>query len=211
MDGRARPPVRLYTDFVRGTPVLVLVLASYYMLSDHRPQPRAVSGGRPRARRLLLLPCRRNRAAARCRRSPRARPRPPRRSASPSARPFVMSSLPQAIRQILPAWVNTAAEMVKASTLLSVDRRRRTAPAHAGDHLPQLHEPGVLFPCRRPLLRRQLQHRALRQVCRAPTSCIRVRPRPMAQTILEISRPAQELRPHRGPQGRRLQRAAPAR
>ena len=27
---------------------------------------------------------------------------------------------PQALRQCLPAWVNTAAEMVKASTLLSV-------------------------------------------------------------------------------------------
>lgn len=27
---------------------------------------------------------------------------------------------PQALRQFLPAWVNTAAEMVKASTLLSV-------------------------------------------------------------------------------------------
>ena len=33
---------------------------------------------------------------------------------------FVSVLLPQALRQILPTWVNTAAEMVKASTLLSV-------------------------------------------------------------------------------------------
>jgi len=33
---------------------------------------------------------------------------------------FVSVLMPQAIRQILPTWVNTAAEMVKASTLLSI-------------------------------------------------------------------------------------------
>ena len=33
---------------------------------------------------------------------------------------FTSVLLPQAIRQILPTWVNTAAEMVKASTLLSI-------------------------------------------------------------------------------------------
>jgi len=33
---------------------------------------------------------------------------------------FIYVLAPQAIRQILPAWVNTAAEMVKASTLLSI-------------------------------------------------------------------------------------------
>jgi polar amino acid transport system permease protein len=33
---------------------------------------------------------------------------------------FIYVLAPQALRQILPAWVNTAAEMVKASTLLSI-------------------------------------------------------------------------------------------
>ena len=36
------------------------------------------------------------------------------------SRAFLYVLAPQAIRQILPTWVNTAAEMVKASTLLSI-------------------------------------------------------------------------------------------
>ena len=72
--------VRGYTDFIRGTPVLVLVLASYYVLSHHRHRAWAVPGRRSGAGDLLLFACRRDRARRACRRSPRGRPKPPRRS-----------------------------------------------------------------------------------------------------------------------------------
>jgi polar amino acid transport system permease protein len=111
--------VRGYTDFIRGTPVLVLVLASYYVLgtigidlgpfeagvlalaifcSSHvgeivRGALQSIPKGQTEAAKAIGLTFRQN---------------------------FVHVLGPQALRQILPAWVNTAAEMVKASTLLSI-------------------------------------------------------------------------------------------
>lgn len=111
--------VRAYTDFIRGTPVLVLVLASYYILgtfgleltpfqagvlaltvfcSSHigeivRGALQAIPKGQIEASKAIGLTFRQT---------------------------FVYVLAPQAIRQILPTWVNTAAEMVKASTLLSI-------------------------------------------------------------------------------------------
>lgn len=111
--------VRAYTDFVRGTPVLVLVLASYYVLStvgielgpfqagvlalavfcsSHvgeivRGGLQAISVGQTEAAKAIGLTF---------------------------SQTFAYVLWPQALRQFLPAWVNTAAEMVKASTLLSV-------------------------------------------------------------------------------------------
>ncbi|HKX40429.1 MAG TPA: amino acid ABC transporter permease [Burkholderiaceae bacterium] len=117
------PPLRLamrgYTDFIRGTPVLVLVLASYYILgtagiqlgpfqagvlalavfcSSHvgeivRGALQAIHKGQIEAAKAIGLTF---------------------------SQTFVSVLMPQAIRQILPTWVNTAAEMVKASTLLSI-------------------------------------------------------------------------------------------
>ena len=114
-----RLPVRLYTDFIRGTPVFVLVLASFYILtvigiqltafeagvfaltlfcSSHvgeilRGALQAIARGQSEAAMAIGLSFRQT---------------------------FVYVLLPQALRQMLPAWVNTATEMVKASTLLSV-------------------------------------------------------------------------------------------
>ena len=111
--------MRGYTDFIRGTPVLVLVLASYYVLgtiglnlsplqagvlaltvfcSSHigeivRGALQAIPKGQIEASKAIGLTFRQT---------------------------FVHVLAPQAIRQILPTWVNTAAEMVKASTLLSI-------------------------------------------------------------------------------------------
>ena len=112
--------VRLYTDFIRGTPVLVLVLASFYILgtigglrldafqagvlalsifcSSHvgeivRGALQAIARGQTEASKAIGLTF---------------------------AQTFVYVLLPQAGRQALPAWVNTAAEIVKASTLLAV-------------------------------------------------------------------------------------------
>jgi len=110
---------RAYTDFIRGTPVLVLVLASYYVLgtigvnlspfeagvfalavfcSSHvgeivRGALQSIPIGQTEAAKAIGL-------------------------TFPQTFAYVLG--PQALRQILPAWVNTAAEMVKASTLLSI-------------------------------------------------------------------------------------------
>jgi polar amino acid transport system permease protein len=110
---------RAYTDFIRGTPVLVFVLASYYVLgtigvnlspfeagvfalavfcSSHvgeivRGALQSIPLGQTEAAEAIGL-------------------------TFPQTFAYVLG--PQALRQILPAWVNTAAEMVKASTLLSI-------------------------------------------------------------------------------------------
>lgn len=110
---------RAYTDFIRGTPVLVLVLASYYILSaagvhlspfqagvlalsvfcsSHigeimRGALQAIPAGQIEAAKAIGL-------------------------TFPQTFRYVL--MPLAIRQVLPTWVNTAAEMVKASTLLSI-------------------------------------------------------------------------------------------
>jgi len=114
-----RLALRGYTDFIRGTPVLVLVLASYYILgtagiqlgpfqagvlalavfcSSHvgeivRGALQAIHKGQIEAAKAIGLTF---------------------------SQTFASVLMPQAIRQILPTWVNTAAEMVKASTLLSI-------------------------------------------------------------------------------------------
>jgi polar amino acid transport system permease protein len=110
---------RAYTDFLRGTPVLVLVLAGYYVpsaigiglsplqagvvalavfCSSHvgeivRGALQAIPKGQVDAAKAIGLTFRQT---------------------------FASVLMPLALRQVLPAWVNTAAEIVKASTLLSV-------------------------------------------------------------------------------------------
>lgn len=117
--GPVRFAVRAYTDIVRATPVLVLVLASYYVsaavgvdlgpfsagvlalavfCSSHVGE--IVRGG------LQAIPIGQTEAA--------------KAIGLTFGQTFANVLWPQAQRQFLPAWVNTAAEMVKASTLLSV-------------------------------------------------------------------------------------------
>jgi polar amino acid transport system permease protein len=115
----ARWLARGYTDFIRGTPVLVLVFACYYVLGmvgvdlppfdagvlaltvfcgSHvgeivRGALQAISKGQTEAAKAIGLTF---------------------------SQTFAYVLWPQALRQMLPAWVNTAVEMVKASTLLSI-------------------------------------------------------------------------------------------
>ncbi|WP_047464271.1 amino acid ABC transporter permease [Rhizobium rhizogenes] len=111
--------VRVYTDFVRGTPVLVLVLASYYVLStigiDLGPFQAGVFA--------LAIFCS-SHVGEIVRGGLQAIPRGQTEAAKAIGltfrQTFAYVLWPQALRQFLPAWVNTAAEMVKASTLLSV-------------------------------------------------------------------------------------------
>ncbi len=111
--------VRLFVDFVRGTPVFVLVLASFYLLSGIGIQLTAFEAGLfaltifcsthvgENVRGALLA-------------LPRGQSEAGKAIGLTFPQIFVYVLAPQALRQALPAWVNTATEMVKASTLLSI-------------------------------------------------------------------------------------------
>jgi len=111
--------VRAYTDFIRGTPVLVLVLASYYVLGtigiDLSPFEAGV---------LALSVFCSSHVGELTRGALQAIPKGQTEAAKAIGLTFAQTFLyvlgPQALRAALPAWVNTAAEMVKASTLLSI-------------------------------------------------------------------------------------------
>lgn len=111
--------VRAYTDIIRGTPVLVLVLASYYVSAavglDLGPFSAGVLA--------LAIFCS-SHVGEIVRGALQAIPRGQIEAAKAIGltfnQTFTSVLWPQAMRQCLPAWVNTAAEMVKASTLLSV-------------------------------------------------------------------------------------------
>ena len=110
---------RVYTDFIRGTPVLVLVLASYYVLGTVGLQLNPFEAGV-----LALAVFCSSHVAEIVRGALQAIPKGQTEAAKAIGltfrETFIYVLAPQAIRQILPAWVNTAAEMVKASTLLSI-------------------------------------------------------------------------------------------
>lgn len=111
--------VRGYTDFIRGTPVLVLVLASYYVLSTI-----GIDLGPFQAGVLALAVFCSSHVGELVRGALQSIPKGQTEAAKAIGLTFVQTFAyvlaPQALRQALPAWVNTAAEMVKASTLLSI-------------------------------------------------------------------------------------------
>ena len=114
-----RSVVRIYTDFVRGTPVLVLVLASFYILSAVGIDLNAFQAGV-----LALAVFCSSHVGEIVRGALQAIPKGQTEAAKAIGltfrQTFVSVLWPQALRQMLPTWVNTAAEMVKASTPLSV-------------------------------------------------------------------------------------------
>jgi polar amino acid transport system permease protein len=111
--------IRSYVDAVRGTPVLVLILAAYYLLAVVGVNFTAIQSG------LFALSvfCSAHMAEI-VRGALQSIPRPQIEAGRsigltfPQILAYVL--LPQALRQILPVWINTGAELVKASTLLSV-------------------------------------------------------------------------------------------
>ena len=111
--------VRAYTDIIRGTPVLVLVLASYYVSAAAGLDLGPFSAGV-----LALAVFCSSHVGEIVRGALQAIPRGQTEAAKAIGLTFTQTFTsvlwPQAMRQCLPAWVNTAAEMVKASTLLSV-------------------------------------------------------------------------------------------
>lgn len=115
----SRFAVRLYVDFVRGTPVFVLVLASFYLLTQIGIQLTAFQAGLV----ALVVFCSTH-VGENLRGALQSLPRGQTEAAKAIGltfpQIFVYVLAPQALRQALPAWINTATEMVKASTLLSV-------------------------------------------------------------------------------------------
>lgn len=115
----SRFAVRVYVDFVRGTPVFVLVLASFYLLTTVGIQLTAFQAGLV----ALVVFCSTH-VAENLRGALQSLPRGQTEAAKAIGltfpQLFVYVLAPQALRQALPAWINTATEMVKASTLLSV-------------------------------------------------------------------------------------------
>lgn len=111
--------VRAYTDFVRGTPVLVLVLASYYVLSGVGFNLDPFQAGV-----LALAVFCSSHVGEIVRGALQSIPKGQSEAAKAIGLTFSQTFIsvlgPQALRMALPAWVNTAAEMVKASTLLSI-------------------------------------------------------------------------------------------
>ncbi|MBB4226525.1 amino acid ABC transporter permease [Rhizobium mongolense] len=114
-----RSVVRAYTDVIRGTPVLVLVLASYYVSSAAGVDLGPFSAGV-----LALTIFCSSHVGEIVRGALQAIPKGQTEAAKAIGLTFTQTFTsvlwPQAMRQFLPSWVNTAAEMVKASTLLSV-------------------------------------------------------------------------------------------
>lgn len=110
---------RIYTDFIRGTPVLVLVLASFYILSTIGIQLEAFEAGV-----LAITVFCSSHVAEIVRGAILAIPKGQTEAAKAIGLTFRQTFqyilFPQALRQILPTWVNAGTEMVKASTLLSI-------------------------------------------------------------------------------------------
>jgi polar amino acid transport system permease protein len=111
--------VRIYVDFIRGTPVLVLILASFYILGTIGWKLNAVQSG------VLALGIFCSSHVGEIVRGalgaiPRGQTEAAMAIGLSFRKTFTYVLLPQAARIALPAWVNTAAEIVKASTLLSI-------------------------------------------------------------------------------------------
>ena len=114
-----RWPLRAYVDVIRGTPVLVLILAAFYILAAFGVQFTATGSGVL----ALSLFCGAHlgeifRGALQA--IPSTQIEAGRSMGLRMPHILLLVLLPQALRQVLPVWINTAVEIVKASTLLSI-------------------------------------------------------------------------------------------
>jgi polar amino acid transport system permease protein len=111
--------IRAYVDAVRGTPVLVLILASYYLLAIAGVNFTAIQSGLF----ALSIFCSAHMAEivrGALQSIPRTQIEAGRSIGLTFPKILIYVLMPQALLQILPVWINTGAELVKASTLLSV-------------------------------------------------------------------------------------------
>lgn len=111
-------PFRAFVDVIRGTPVLVLILASYYMPAGLGVSPGPIEAGIA----ALTIFCA-SHIGETLRGALNAIPHGQVDAARATGLTFPQTLayvlLPQALRQIAPNFVNTAVEIVKASSLLS--------------------------------------------------------------------------------------------
>lgn len=114
-----RWPLRAYVDLVRGTPVLVLILATFYILAVFGIQFTATGSGVF----ALSIFCGAHLGEI-FRGALQAIPLTQIEAGKSMGLRFrhvlLLILLPQALRQVVPVWVNTSVEIVKASTLLSI-------------------------------------------------------------------------------------------
>jgi polar amino acid transport system permease protein len=111
--------LRVYVDVVRGTPVLVLILANFYILAVFGVQFTAIGSGMF----ALSLFCGGHLgeiARGALQAIPATQVDAGKSVGLRMPQILMLVLLPQALRQILPVWINTAVEIVKASTLLSI-------------------------------------------------------------------------------------------
>jgi polar amino acid transport system permease protein len=110
---------RIYTDFVRGTPVLVMLLATYYVPAVFKINLSPINAGIA-ALSIFLS----SHVAEMVRGALINLPKGQSEAAGSIGlsffQTFVFILLPQAFRQIIPTWVNASVETLKASTLVSV-------------------------------------------------------------------------------------------
>lgn len=114
-----RWPVRALVDALRGIPVLVLILAVFYLLTFAGINFTAVQSG------LIALSLFSGAHMAEIVRGalnsiPTGQIDAGKALGLTFPRIFALVLLPQAVRMIMPVWINTGAELVKTSTLLSV-------------------------------------------------------------------------------------------
>lgn len=110
---------RFYVDVVRGIPVLVLILTIYFVLPVVQINFTALQAG------ITSLAIFSSAQIAEMLRGalqniPKGQIEGAKAVGLGFVQTFVFVSLPQALRQVLPTWVNTAVETVKGSTLVSL-------------------------------------------------------------------------------------------
>lgn len=110
---------RAYTDIIRGIPVLVLILTFYFVLTVIGINLSAVQAGITS----LGIFCSAHIAEmlrGGLQNVPKGQIEAAKAVGLGFFQTFLFVSLPQALRQILPTWINTAIEVVKGSTLVSL-------------------------------------------------------------------------------------------
>jgi polar amino acid transport system permease protein len=112
-------PCRFYVDIIRGTPVLVLVLASYYVLSVIGIDLTAIQAG-IFALSIFCVAHMGEIVRGALQAIPGGQIEAGRSIGLRFTQILRLVLLPQAFRQIMPIWINVGAELVKASTLLSI-------------------------------------------------------------------------------------------
>jgi polar amino acid transport system permease protein len=110
---------RFYVDVIRGLPVLVLILTVYFVLPVINIELGALQAG------IASLAIFASAQVAEMLRGglqnvPKGQIEGAKAVGLGFSQTFIYVSLPQALRQVLPTWVNTAVEIVKGTTLVSL-------------------------------------------------------------------------------------------